>query len=112
MADFVEIMKIRNRMCNEIKYCSKCPIGCENNGTGHGCPNFLRKYPEKAQKILLKWDKHIFTNADKFEEVFGHKVKNNECPLIGTNECMLAKNCDNCPNKGFWKKQYKVLEVK
>lgn len=114
MADFVEVMKIRDRMCESIERCHDCPINTFKNGKAISCESFSKKYPEQAQEILLKWNKEhpIKTNADKFEEVFGHKVDNNECPLIGNSECFHNKSCSGCPNKDFWKKRYKEPEVK
>ena len=114
MADFVELIKIKDRMHDEIGNCNKCPIGSANNGKRCLCGEFLLTYPEQAQEILLKWaEEHpIMTNADMFEKVFGHKVENNECPLIGNSECFHNKSCGDCPNKDFWKQRYKEPEVK
>ena len=109
MADFVDVIKIKNRMCESVENCNDCPVGGNCNIIQGGCGLLLRKYPEQAQEILLKWaEEHpVKTNADKFEEVFGHKVNIDECPFIGTKECHSHKSCFDCPNNNFWEQEHK-----
>lgn len=76
MADYVEVMKIQSRMCKKKRYCTRCPMGSENNGKGYGCGDFSRIYPEQAQEILLKWaeENPFKTKWDKLIEIFGEEM--------------------------------------
>lgn len=56
--EFVKAMKIKERMCEDnISACIDCPFTPENNGIGDSCDDFITLYPEKAEKILIKWAK-------------------------------------------------------
>ena len=78
MAEFTEVMKQRERMCESFhdKYgdpkCNECLI---NRESLFGCSDYVTHYYKEAEKIIMDWAKAhpIKTNADKFEEVFGVK---------------------------------------
>lgn len=114
MADFVKVIKIKNRMCESVENCNDCPVGGDCNIIKGGCGLLLRKYPEQAQEIILKWDKEhpIKTNIDKFREVFELTEEefnpDHGCQLL---ECGDRK-CDECPRKNFWFDEYKEPEVR
>lgn len=54
------------------------------------------------------------TNAEKFEEVFGHKLNPNyfkkwSCAIFNTNPCKKYDfDCNKCPLFYFWDKEYKA----
>ena len=107
MAEFVEVMKYRKRMCAMYRNhsCRICPIYDVKEGT---CANFLIENTQEAEEIIMKWAKEnpIKTNADKFKEVFGvdiYKEPTHNCTGIrcGINEC------EECKYNGFWNKEYK-----
>lgn len=35
--------------------CTKCPLGCDNNGTGECCSDFEMLYPKKAIEVVQQW---------------------------------------------------------
>lgn len=54
--EFVEIMKIKRRMCKtDESECTECPFDIENNGVKLLCEEFMSEYPEKAEEILKRW---------------------------------------------------------
>ena len=73
MAEFQKVMERFNRMCDDME-CIKCPIASANNGTDTACRLFMRRFPEKAERIIMQWAKanRVITNAMKFKEVFGY----------------------------------------
>ena len=73
MSEFKNIMREYDRMCNGMSFCGDCPIASSNNGNDVSCNDLMRKFPEKAERIILQWSKEnpIMTNGKKFEEVFG-----------------------------------------
>lgn len=79
--EFVKVMEIRDRMCgtNRSKQgCFRCGMDINNNGTGLPCVKFLREYPQKAEEILIKWDKEnpVKTYKEDFIERFPNtKIK-------------------------------------
>lgn len=75
MAEFITVMREYERMCNSM-HCDNCKVATGNNGTGASCLQFIRKFPGKAQRIILQWasEHPIMTNRRKFTEVFGFDV--------------------------------------
>lgn len=106
MAEFVEVMAIRNRMCNKVKGCGNCPIS--SSSTGFTCRELVHRDPKKYEDILLKWNAEhpIKTNKDKFEEVFGFNMG---LDMMGCNgfDCPDNQVCETCQFLDFWKKEYK-----
>lgn len=56
MAEFVEVMKQKTRMCNSIT-CHSCLLSGEINGTEYDCDGFLEKCPKEAEDIIQAWVK-------------------------------------------------------
>lgn len=55
MAEFQEVMKQRERMC-EIFDCADCPLSRNNNGTSCMlCNEFIRDCPAEAEAVIMKW---------------------------------------------------------
>ena len=101
MAEFVEVMKQRKRMCNDCildDLCDDCPIEIIN----------LLSNPEKAQAFIMKWasEHPVKTNADKFKEVFGYEIYGAQSGCCGIKYTCPTKRCDGCELKGFWNKEY------
>ena len=71
MAEFKEVMKQFNRMCDNHKWCDTCQIN-ENRGR-YICDRWLTENPTKAEEIIMQWaEEHpLITNRDKFKDVFG-----------------------------------------
>lgn len=107
-----------NNINNNINRCEDCPLGTKNNGEGMACSFLVRKAPDKANEIILKWiEEHpVKTRQDKFLEMFP-----NACMYKGAiNICPCSIDCDyNCKNKEKFvdfdcsgcKKEYWLAEV-
>lgn len=104
MAEFKEIMAIRNRMCNKLKSCANCQIYSGNTGTT--CRELAHKDPERYEDILLKWDagNPIKTNAVKFKETFNIDVMLTGCDGF---VCPDNRLCETCEFQNFWEQEYK-----
>lgn len=74
MAEFTEIIKIRDRMHETVK-CRDCRLSEKNNGYNCGCHAFALNHPEEYERICLDWAKENpeTTNYDKFKEIFGFR---------------------------------------
>ena len=66
--DAVRFLEEKNRMCNGMRHCSDCPLNALSEYKCDDCENF-----EEMVDIVETWSKEnpIFTNGDKFTEVFG-----------------------------------------
>lgn len=110
MAEFIEIMKQRERMCEIfIEHCSKCPIGAGNNGIHCACNVFLGEHPQEAEEIIMQWAKEnpVKTNADVFREVFGLDIAKNHHSCLGIKCPDEQITCYGCAYDEFWDKEYK-----
>ena len=56
MAEFVEVMKQKDRMCKTVD-CSKCRLHYLNNGTDTGCGDFTEERPQETERIVTEWAK-------------------------------------------------------
>lgn len=116
MAEFVEVIKTKDRMCRSLKHrCDDCPIQRYIDNPNYNCPvtpwhnsceSFLINYPQEAEEIIMEWAKAnpAKTNAEIFKELFGVQIiktpKN--CGGIRCSEL----NCDTCKYNGFWDKEF------
>ena len=61
MAEFQEVMKQYNRLCNEfrsglhVKYCDECPVSSVKNGKNLTCTEVMRSDPEWFEKTVMDW---------------------------------------------------------
>lgn len=104
MAEFVEVMKQKNRMCGTYEICNECPMHKNNNGENMSCSPFFFSKPEVAEGIIMKWtSEHLIkTNADKFREVFGFEFVS---PCVALSAC--DGECEGCQwDDAFWDKEY------
>lgn len=122
--EFVEVMKIKERICDyyDRTRCMECLLGKANNGKRVGCPIFITKYPEEAQKIMMKWaEEHpVKTNRQVFieamHEKFGDAFNPNKLQVVlEGNGCTLFNgdcdgNCKTCDQYNFWNYEYKEVE--
>lgn len=71
MAEFKEVMKQFNRMCDAQEICQKCPVN-ETRGL-LTCWRALADKPDKMEEIVMQWaEEHpVKKNYQKFEETFG-----------------------------------------
>lgn len=84
--------------------CCMCPIhdNCYINSTTFNIFSIM--------DVVEKWGKEhpAITNADKFEEVFGHKPQHKDgtylCPPFGDGDC-LANICAYC-RRDYWESEY------
>lgn len=108
MAEFVEVMKQKERLCKSIEDCTQCVMSCDYNGIGCNCIEFFRLHPKEAEEIIMKWVKEhpLMTNADKFKEVFGFRP--DKCPTTFCN----TQKCAVCDGYRFWVQEYKEPENK
>lgn len=56
MAEFVEVMRQRDRMCKTVD-CSTCRLHYLNNGTDTGCGDFTEEHPQETERIVMEWAK-------------------------------------------------------
>ena len=107
MAEFIEVMKQRDRMCKSNGCnCFGCGLALKNNGKELRCDDFCCSYPQEAEKIIMDWAKEhpVMTNADKFKEVFGIEIGHEfeKCDLFTCSD----DGCDKCEYYGFWNREY------
>lgn len=108
MAEFIEVMKQKNRMCeSNSRRCSKCFLAAKNNGKELHCNDLCLSYPQEAEKIIMDWAKEhpIMTNAEKFKEVFGFKMPKFQIDACFGFECP-QEDCKGCEHYNFWKTEY------
>lgn len=55
MAEFVEVMKQKARMCESYHCCSDCGLHHERNGTDMDCRDFITHKAKEAEKIIAEW---------------------------------------------------------
>lgn len=56
MAEFVEVMRHKERMCEQYgDVCGDCRLRRENNGRELNCPEYMACYAEEAEKIITEW---------------------------------------------------------
>lgn len=117
MAEFVEIMEQKQRMCRSYKHCADCGLSTpEGKSSMNGCDNYLKSNPQKAEEIIMKWaNTHpIQTNADKFKEVFGIAVNSlgyekNGCSCFMCSKYLSVPCTENdCKYKNFWGNEYET----
>ncbi len=70
MAEFVKVMKERQRMCNSYRICCQCRINAIRNDV---CVEWIARNPKEAERIIMEWSSEhpLITNGKKFREVFG-----------------------------------------
>lgn len=109
MAEFTEVMRQRERMCDNAWHCNECTL---SSAYGVNCVGFLIANHKEAEEIIMKWAAEHMTNAQKFKEVFGVNVARSyqNCDGINCPEDYEEDDCENCPYKGFWGKEYKEPE--
>lgn len=109
MAEFVEVIEQKERMCNSFSECGKCPL-CKNNV--RDCVGFEFSTAKEAERIILDWAKEhpvipVITNREKFNEVFGVEfgadLSKTKCSFI----CGGRDSCLGCQYDDFWDKEYK-----
>lgn len=101
------------RMCNK-RDCSDCPLEENNNKEYLDCDDFIQRYPDKANEIILDWcRKHpVETRQDKFLKMFPNAdFDENDILIIppcqidkelyDSNTCNKAENCNECRNN-YW----------
>ena len=116
------------RMCiTENKYCRECPLSELNTNKNVYCAEYLLKYPDKANEIILKWcEEHpiktrqseflkMFPNAqissDGVIEIMPCAIEKNK-HITSNSSCTVAhgfNNCDECRKK-FWLAEVKNNE--
>ena len=83
MAEFVEVMRHKVRMCKQAVTCEKCPMSKEFWEKDfcflprEQCHSFVGRHPDKAEPIIMDWAaKHPEkTMKDVFFERFPNAVK-------------------------------------
>lgn len=114
MAEFVEIIDTKRRICETHKECYGCELCIgDKNGGYMSCSTFMECCPQNAEEIIMNWAKEhpIMTNKDKLKEVFGydfnflHKCKGLVCPDDKDGNCI---SCNDCKFLNFWNKEYKT----
>ena len=57
MAEFQEVMRQKDRMCDSYKNCKGCPIfeSPDKKRECLFCADFMYAYPDIAEEIIMKW---------------------------------------------------------
>ena len=107
MAEFVDIIKIKKRVCNGT--CHRCPISSYNNVRRVGCEEFILKHPEEAEEILLKWandhpEPTYPTWEQAWNQLYPEAARATPCPrcLFSTEMwpwCDLDSGCSKCMDR-------------
>lgn len=75
MAEYQEVAKTYDRLCESYDECYKCPMFRNRDKNDPIACRYwaLLVNPKKAEKIIMTWAKEhpVKTNADKFKEIFG-----------------------------------------
>ena len=108
------------RMCiTENKYCRECPLSELNTNENLYCAEYLLKYPDKANEMILNWCKEhpAKTRQSEFLKMFPNARIDSD-GVIGVAPCAIEKgelikndslcsaahgfnNCDEC-RKEYW----------
>ena len=103
------------RMCKESKSicytCMECPLSMDNTRTGLYCMEYIEKFTDKANEIILKWCKEhpVKTRQSKFLKMCPNAETDNDgvlvcCPkwLDKDFRCdMSGRLCTECRKK-YW----------
>lgn len=110
MAEFVEVMNQRNRMCKHYESCLGCKISREMNHRDMSCFRFINECAEEAEKIIMEWaaahpePKYPSWN-EWWEQTFSDAVERSApCWRYLVDPSRLAefcvgKDCENCRNR-------------
>lgn len=114
MAEFVTVMKERKRMCSSFsRNCGTiCYLSSHNNGVGCLCTDYVIRYPEEAEKIIMKWaaEHPVETMKDRFFKMFPNAPKDENgypecCPhQLGWAKCGRCKDFETCLQ--YWNRPY------
>ncbi len=113
VATIFDCAKILRKFCQNEKgfICEDCPLNSKNNGIGYSCDSFLAKYPDKANKTILKYlDEHSTKTyrQDFFEKHPNARTLDSGYPavcvshLYGNSNFSCENGCKKC-----WDKEYK-----
>lgn len=84
MAEFVEVMRQKKRLCKG-RDCDDCPLSMRQRGGDMVCSEYMTLCPEEAEKIIMTWAKNNpeKTMKDVLLEKFPNAQKNPEgAPVI------------------------------
>lgn len=100
MAEFVTVMKERQRMCDSFsnRQCTGCPFEDCRSIKNIACEAVLFISPEEAEKIIMDWaaEHPQKTLADRFYKLFPDGLKNDRGePHICPRYLGWIKECDD-----------------
>lgn len=121
MADFIETIQQKVRMCEAHPLCTGCPLHRRQNNHGVTCIDMISQYPQEALEIITKWSQgHIVSNEEKMHQLlkdnFDEKVADEIVSKIEADPCFLfscigkngnSKKCEECIGMNFWKQEWK-----
>lgn len=108
------------RMCKAFKNnCGICPMSIGNNGPNKLCAKLVRKFPDKANEIILKWCKEhpVETKQSKVQKIIPKLVLDvsrkyvDICPNDIDEDFNCKRLCDNYTECEDCKKEYWLAEV-
>ena len=108
------------RMCKESKSicytCMECPLSMDNTRTGLYCMEYIEKFTDKANEIILNWCKEhpVETRQDRFLKMFPNTEK---LSLGGLDICPKSTDktydCETFSHRcGICKRDYWLAEAK
>lgn len=122
MAEFVTVMRERERMCKATRKaqgCSECELSSFKKGVGRTCYAYTADFPEEAEKIIMDWaaEHPVETMKDRFFKMFPNapKLKDGN-PISCPRHLGWAESC--AKNRGIahcidcWNRPYEERSVK
>lgn len=123
MAEFVEVIKQKNRMCSTIRVCVKCRLGIGADNHNMFCTEYMKQYPDEAEGIIMDWaaENPEKTNLEVLKETikekFGSEIAEMMIRRIDTTVsdcfgmeckkgCEKEEPCNYCRFHGFWSREY------
>lgn len=122
MAEFIEVVEQRERMCNYYSDLRNTQLSCQDcdlrrfaSMRHRNCAEVLTIYPQEVEEIIMKWasEHPAQTNDDKFKEVFGFEPDKGTCVLLKScEECSLNEKCNDngMRSVSWWNEEYKAPE--
>ena len=104
MAEYVEVMRQKKRMCDSYKNCKACPISESPDKKREHllCTDFMYAHPDIAEELIMKW---VSENPESKYPTWRewHKAEFPDagseiapCHFMPRSECCKDYNCRNC----------------
>ena len=105
MAEFVEVIKKYNKMCNYYDCCEHgCPLYEFNPETSiDSCLRMVKRRPTDVEKLIINWSEPQYPTWNEWQSMMFPNNMQDICPRVfGSNEevnCTCPPNCKQCRNQ-------------